>query len=352
MSLESYARKALQTQPGKVSQAQMIVCGAAACFPLLIGLYFNELHFAIFGSLIAYLLTVFEQVGTLTHRLFVTSLTFGLLLFGFYVGLNLPPHGVEFYLVLAALSYWVGVLGGEGAELERGVLFATLQMIIAHSAAGLVGTDFTLLFKYIAVGFLFVLVATIIHVLFFLNEKSANRSVLESLKKTVKRPRHLHLHAMSYTLTALVTALVMSQFHVQRGYWTLITVMLVMKPDRTESLLRCFQRLLGTCVGVGLATALVMVVHSEAAIIFLVAAFAYFVPWALKRNYWLVSFGISVIVILLLELPTIQNVDLATPLLRLEATALGSAFGIAGILISKLLSSLADLKIGRRAQGR
>jgi uncharacterized membrane protein YccC len=335
-----FSKKALKAEPKKAARSQMIICGLATGFPLLIGLIEQQLSVAILGALTGYLLTVYETPGPLRHRLAVTITTYGMLIASFFLGRLLQGDDAGFYLTLGAMAYWVGVQGGEGAEFERATLFSTLLLIIAHSNTEMYPEMALLVFKYTLATFFFVLLSLWTHAQLSKKAHTEHTSLLNYLKKPLSSRLNVHLHAFSYMTIALIAAWLMGQVHAERGYWTVITVLLVMKPDRTESLFRSFQRFIGTLTGALTSAAFVYLIHWQIPLVALISLSAFLVPWAVKKNYWLVSYFVSVMVILLLEVPGIEHGNFHTPWLRLKATAYGCLLGIGGVLISKLVSLL------------
>jgi hypothetical protein len=335
-----YVQTALKSDTAEVSRAQMLLCGIATGFPLALGLVFDQMSFAIYSSLVAYLLTVYDHVGSLRHRLVVTTLTFAMFVGLFGAGLYLQHMPMAFMLILGVLTYWVGLMGGEGSEFERALIFSIILMIVSTYSTYLGPDKILPVMSYLLAGFAFIAAALVLHTRIWGYEKTEAPSLLGTIQKSFSNRIELHVHAISYALTALFAAGLMDYLHVERGYWTTVTVLLIMKPDRTQSVYRSFQRLIGTSAGALLSTALIYFLHAPLPAALLVMGCACFVPWALKRNYWLVSFLITIIVILLLELPIIHHGDFHTPLVRLRAIAYGSALSVLGVAVSKVLDVL------------
>lgn len=338
MSWVDYPKNAFKSDTAAVSKSQMILCGLATGFPILIGLYNHQESIAIYGALTGFALTVHDHVGTLKHRLTVITVTFLMLILAFFVGLHLQHRSLELFLTVGFLTYWIGLMGGEGAEFEKALLFTTIQLIVASHSLYVGPSEALPVMKYSLIGYVFVIMATVTHMLLTKPKISPFSRLFEHLRKPLASKLERHLYAVSYVVITLVGAALMDFYNVERGYWTVVTVLLVMKPDRTQSLYRSFQRFIGTALGALVSIGMVSVVHSAIPVLILITASAALVPWSIKRNYWLVSFLTSLIVILLLELPVIHNSNFHTPLMRLQATAYGCLLGVVGVLLSKILS--------------
>ena len=333
-------RSLLRTLPGKVSRSQMILCCLATTFPLVVGYARGESLLAIYASLAGYFLTANEVAGTLKHRFFVVTVTFFMLATGFSAGSALH-HLWDPYLywtALAVASYWVGLMAGEGAEWERAFLFATLELVVGYHARDLATIEATKIFGYALVSYAFTIIATGIQVRVLRTPNELGTNWRHSLWTPIASFRTRQVYAITYVLTVLATAASVEAWQLNRGYWAVVTVLFVMKPDRTLSLYRAFQRFVGTAAAVLIAEALMHITRSPLAIIAVIALSAFFIPWAMKRNYWLVCLFVSMIVLLLLDLASLANGNYLVPLLRLRATAIGSIFAVAGVGIAALLA--------------
>lgn len=325
----------LRANAEPVAYSQMLLCALATTAPLMLALFRQELGLAIYGALTGYFLSINDHQGSLRHRLWVVVVTFSILLLGFASGLRLQEETFLLFLVLAALTYWIGLMGGEGGEYERAILFATVQVIVASHTPGLTLEHLLPIFKYSLFSFLFVVVATGLHSAIMRPEPRPLVGWREALQKATDSDRQLH--ALSYMLVALLAVGYVASVPMERGYWIVITTLLVMKPDHRLSLYRSFQRLFGTFLGVLVTELIIFTFHTPLPILLSVMVVSGLVPWALKRNYWLLSGFASILVILLLDLPDVEAGNLQMPLLRLRMTALGCLFGAFGVLTSKLL---------------
>jgi hypothetical protein len=247
-----------------------------------------------------------------------------------------PTH----WIILIIISYWLGVLSGEGAEMERAFLFASLSFVIAHSTPQFSSDLLLPLGLDVIVGYICVMIA-----MPFLTKVSkvkprAFKGIVESLKKSWTRKLENHIHAFSYALTVFLAAFLTEIFNVERGYWVTITVLLVMRPDRTQSVYITLQRLIGTLLGVLVAEAVIHSFDYLTALVVGVAVCAAAVPWASAKNYLLVAFFATIMVVFLLELNMHQQLDTHLPWVRLHATILGCGLSLLGSLVAKTLDSL------------
>jgi hypothetical protein len=316
----------------------MILCAAATAAPLILGLVQNQIAFAVYGAIMGYLVALNDHFGQLKHRLLIATFTYTILILGFVLGAEIGSS-LAYGLVFAAVVYWLGVLAGQGAELERAILFAAIGMIIAHSANKITPDQIPVFMTYIAAGWLTLMIG--IPVLAATSGKvpKSNKGLGESFKKSMTLKIENHIHAASYTLTTLFSVWLTRHFAFERGYWITVTILLVMKPDRTQSIYVTLQRLVGTLLGVLLAETAIHFLPFEPVLVFGVFACAAFVPWAVEKNYALVAFFATVMVVCLLELTMQNRMDTHLPIVRLKATLIGCALSIAGTSVSKILDA-------------
>jgi uncharacterized membrane protein YccC len=110
---------------------------------------------------------------------------------------------------------------------------------------------------------------------------------------------------------------------IQRPYWVLLTVAIVLKPDFGSVFTRAVQRGAGTLLGVLLGSALLAVLPSNAWVLVAIAASAAFLPWARDANFGLFSVFQTPMIILLLDLALPSGPGLVGA--RLTDTLIGCA---------------------------
>lgn len=106
------------------------------------------------------------------------------------------------------------------------------------------------------------------------------------------------------------------------GYWILLTVALILKPDITSVFSRSLQRGIGTTIGVVLASFVTVLTPGYVAIALLGLLCAP-IPWSVRRNYALFSALITPVVLILLDIA--GSVGPVLLLQRVIGTILGCA---------------------------
>jgi uncharacterized membrane protein YccC len=108
--------------------------------------------------------------------------------------------------------------------------------------------------------------------------------------------------AVRLALCMTIAELARQHLPLQRPYWVLLTVAIVLKPDFGSVFTRAVQRGVGTLLGVLLGSALLAVVPHNGWVLLPMAAAAALLPWARNANFGLFSVFQTPLIILLLEL--------------------------------------------------
>ncbi|MFC4588591.1 FUSC family protein [Sphaerisporangium corydalis] len=148
----------------------------------------------------------------------------------------------------------------------------------------------------------------------------------DRLRTTWEGVRYGHL-ARVYTLRltlCMAAAAAFSELHwIERSYWVMLTVALVLKPDFGSVFARAVQRGLGTVAGAVIGTLVLLVVPYGPAILVPIAVFAALLPYGQQRNWGLMSTFQVPLVVLLVDLLTGAGPRLAE--VRLVDSLIGCA---------------------------
>ncbi|SFF12802.1 FUSC family protein [Blastococcus tunisiensis] len=129
--------------------------------------------------------------------------------------------------------------------------------------------------------------------------------------------------AVRLALCMTVAEIARQYLPVQRPYWVLLTVAIVLKPDFGSVFTRAIQRGAGTLLGVLIGSALLAVLPRDAWVLVAMAAFAALLPWARNANFGLFSVFQTPVIILLLDLALPSGPGLVAA--RLTDTLIGCA---------------------------
>ena len=253
---------------------RMILCAVATALPLVLGFIEGGIAIAIFGGLSGYLLALNDHLGTLPHRVWVTSLSFFILCLGFALGAHFHNYHLAYLMTLGGVSYWLGLLGGEGAELERAVLFSLIGFITAYMTPQISPAVLPALFRYSLISYACLVLGGPIVYLIGRQKAAAFARVRHSLKVSFTLKYERHIYAACFTATVLLAVWFANEFKVEHGSWVAITVLIVLRPDRLLTVYKTLQRFFGTLAGVLFADLIVLTRPEAVVLIALLTACA------------------------------------------------------------------------------
>jgi uncharacterized membrane protein YccC len=184
--------------------------------------------------------------------------------------------------------------------------------------------------------------------------RAAARTIRLTLRANLGSSSEAGRHALRLAVVAGVAEVLIRASGLPHGYWGVLTVFIVLKPDYGSTLYRGVQRAAGTALGAGLGVATVLLARAGTPVmlagigICLVAAYAVFTVNYLLYAVFLTDF--VVVLLALLGLPADQ-----TALARLAGTAVGAALALLAYLLWPTWEgSSANEKFARlfTAQGR
>lgn len=116
----------------------------------------------------------------------------------------------------------------------------------------------------------------------------------------------------------------MAYFPFSHWFWVPLTVCLVMKPDFGSVFSRAILRVIGTLIGVGIATVIIVLVPKGVGFGIAMLLISALIPWLMMRSYALQAVAITPVVVLLVAVITPGDQDNFS-VQRLAATAIGGA---------------------------
>ncbi|HEX2073970.1 MAG TPA: FUSC family protein [Geodermatophilus sp.] len=128
------------------------------------------------------------------------------------------------------------------------------------------------------------------------------RTRMRELAERTLMSRDSRAFAVRLALCMSIAEVARQFLPVERPYWVLLTVAIVLKPDFGSVFGRAVQRGAGTLVGVLLGSALLAVLPRNAWVLVAMSAAAAVLPWARAANFGLFSVFQTPVIILLLDL--------------------------------------------------
>ncbi len=153
-----------------------------------------------------------------------------------------------------------------------------------------------------------------------------------TLRATVGTSSEAGRHALRLAVIATMAEAIVRAAGLSHGYWAVLTVFIVLRPDYSSTLYRGLQRAAGTVIGAGLGVCTVLLAKvGDGALlagvgVSLLAAYAVFTVSNLLFAVFLTDF--VVVLLALLGLP-----PLPTALARLAGTGIGAGLALLGYLV-------------------
>ncbi len=143
-------------------------------------------------------------------------------------------------------------------------------------------------------------------------------------------------HALRLSVAVGLSEAVVLWFDINRGYWIPLTVVMVVKPDFSTTMVRGILRVIGTTAAVIVAGAVLNATHNpQWLMVLLLLVFAPLTMRWMTANYAFSSFAIGITVLLLIEAGEPSG---STIILRLENTLIGVVISLLAYLLWPLWS--------------
>ncbi|WP_392566115.1 FUSC family protein [Utexia brackfieldae] len=136
-------------------------------------------------------------------------------------------------------------------------------------------------------------------------------------------------------------------FYIPYNYWAAITVLVILKPDFKNTLLRTSQRLLGTFLGIVLATALSIATSSNVIIVIEIILSLYLCYALFNHAYAVLTTFMTLSVVLMFSISGVPETQLALD--RILATLIGGISALVTMTLRSLYLRLLSAK-GKRSQ--
>lgn len=334
MRLKHHFSESLRLQLTPSPWPRMILSGLSVTLPLIVGYFRGELQIAIFGALFGFIMILNDHFGPLLNRIIHLLTVFTFITTGFMIGMLLGTHQNLLLVALFCMSFVIGKAKGMGLELERMLLFTTLQLLAASQSPEIT-KHFVKAFFYSSFSLFSYLICLCLVYLVLKHRPNFHKSKRLELREAFSK-KESNRYALTMAAMSCVGLWITQILHVQRGYWVVGTILIVMMPDSRQSLHKSFQRALGTFIGV-IAASLMMKLGKDPVILISFCALAAFMtPYGQIKNYWLANVFIAGLILFFLEIshsvPHLGDFDLAV--MRLVDIALGCALGTVGTIIA------------------
>ncbi len=332
--LHEHLIKTFQLQEVKTPWPKMILSALSVFIPLLVGLVRDELQLSIIGALYGFIMILNDHFGPLGRRLIHLITAYIFIITGVIMGIILIDSPWPLLIAVFVMSYFVGKSKGLGLELERMLLFTTLQLLAASQTPEIKNHFLSALF-YTSLSFINYILCLL--VVYALTKHSSNtqKSKRQEFREGWTKKEN-NWYALILAFMACIGHITSQILNLDKGYWIVGTVLIVMMPDRKQSIYKTLQRLFGTMIGVFLASLLMKWGQDTIFLILFSTLAAFLAPLGLTKNYALANVFIAGLILFFLEIsdsiPHAGDFDLA--LTRLTDIGIGCLIGLIGTLIA------------------
>jgi MFS family permease len=160
-----------------------------------------------------------------------------------------------------------------------------------------------------------------------LAEDEARRGPLRQFRANLTFRSIIFRHALRLAVAATIAVTLYKFLRLERGYWLIITVLVIVKPVFADTRRRTLERVLGSVVGGALAALLAASVHNVVALNLLLVVFSVLAYSHVRHNYSLFVVFLTPFVVLMIE--TVEPTGWRIALTRIFDTALGGAIALA-----------------------
>ena len=138
-------------------------------------------------------------------------------------------------------------------------------------------------------------------------------------------------HALRLAVVAAIGEIVAQASGLPHGYWIVLTILIVLRPDYASTIYRGVQRAAGTVIGAGLGLATALLLHAGTAVLAAAAGVTMTIAYAIFAvNYLLFAVFLTDFVVTLLAL--LGQTAEQTVGARLAGTGIGAALALIGYL--------------------
>ena len=157
-------------------------------------------------------------------------------------------------------------------------------------------------------------------------------SALRNLSAAAGTSTEAGRHALRLAVVAAIGEIVAQASGLPHGYWIVLTILIVLRPDYASTIYRGVQRAAGTVLGAGLGLATALLLHAGPAVLVAAVGVTMTVSYAVFAvNYLLFAVFLTDFVITLLAL--LGQTAEQTVVARLIGTGIGAALALAGYLL-------------------
>ncbi len=327
MPFKEHIDKTLKLDPTPTPIFKMILSALSMIVPLLVGYIFNHQFVSMIAALMGLLLYLNDHFGVLSARLKHLLATYLFMGLGFSVGAFCAGNNYLIVSILFISSFMIGKSKDYGVELEKVMLFVTLQFLTASSDVIFL-QELRELVVYCNLAFINYIFWAIVIYQISKHQVSPSSSKRAAIKKIMT-----HNKGLKFPLVCAVFActgfLAAQSLKFSHPYWIVGTYLIVILPDSYQSIYKSSQRLIGTIIGVVISSVILTFVQDARVLLGFVVIFSFLLPHGISKNYWVGNVYIAALILIFLELGVPNSTTVHhLGFWRIVDIAIGSAIGV------------------------
>jgi hypothetical protein len=278
------------------------------------------------------LYTLSDAEGTLGMRLHAIAWATGFMTCGSLTAFLLQGDPAAIVAAFCVGTFVAGVLSWAGLPFLRAPRFGVVVFCIV------LATDITSLERLLLL--LAGTTATAVGLVVLEHRLAPDKtrtaySTLTTAWELINSDRYTVLRfAVSYVVATAIGWMAGRSIDEVHPTWVAVSVLVVMWPDWQKSHQRVLQRVFGSIVGAGLAMAIAPRIEDARLLIALIVGLFFFVPYGVRRNYWLHCALMALVVFLGMKLASDAGFTREAVEERVADIVLGSSIALLGTLFA------------------
>jgi hypothetical protein len=327
-----YVRESLAINPGNPPWHRGFVAIGNLSIAIILAWLLHTPAAAYLAASYALLYTLSDAEGTLTMRLHAIAWATAFMACGSVAAFVLRGDPVSIVLVFSVGTFVAGVLSWAGLPFLRAPRFGVVVFCIV------LATEVASLERL-----LLLLVGTTVTAvsLVVLEDRLApdkTRTAYSTFRiawQLINADRSTVLRfAISYVVATAIGWSAGRAIDEVHPTWVAVSVLVVMWPDWQKSYQRVLQRVFGSLVGAGLAMLIAPRLDDPRMLLGVIVGLFFFVPYGVRRNYWLHCMLMALVVFLGMKLASDAGLTRGAVEERVADIVLGSSIAMLGTLFA------------------
>jgi fructose-specific phosphotransferase system IIC component len=329
---QRYVRDSLAINAGNPPWHRGFVAVGNIGIAMLLAWLLNEPSAAYLAVGFSLLYTLSDAEGTLGMRLHAIAWATAFMGFGSITAFVLRDDPASIVTVFCVGTFVAGALSWAGLPFLRAPRFGVIIFCVVL-ASGIASLEVLLLL--LAGTTITAVVLVMIEHRLAPDQTRTSYSTFRVAWQLINADRHTVLRfSFSYVIATAIGWSAGRAIDEVHPTWVAISVLVCMWPDWQKSYQRVLQRVFGSVVGAGLAMVIAPRINDPRLLIGLIVALFFFVPYGVRRNYWLHCALMALVVFLGMKLASDAGFTRQAVEERVADIVLGSSIAILGTLFA------------------